>query len=232
MLRAHVLQHVPFEGPANVAAWLRARGAAISCTRLFAGEAPPEVDAFDWLVVMGGPMNVDEEARHPWLAGEKRLIERAIAEERRVLGICLGAQLIARALGAKVTRNRHAEIGWFPVERVSGAEQSAAGRALPARAEVFHWHGDTFALPDGARALARSAACEQQGFAYGERVLALQFHPEILREGVTALIEHAKADLVPGPFVQAPEAMLADDARFARMEPLLGRLLDAFAAGA
>ena len=136
-------------------------------------------ESFDWLLVMGGAMNADEEARYPWLAGEKRAIERAIAARKRVIGICLGSQLIARVLGAKVTRNRDTEIGWFPIERAEGAEASAVGRALPARAEVFHWHGDTFALPAGAVQLARSAACEQQGFVYDDRVLALQFHPEM-----------------------------------------------------
>jgi GMP synthase-like glutamine amidotransferase len=103
------------------------------------------------------------------------------------------------------------------------------GRALPARAEVFHWHGDTFELPEGALQLARSAACEQQGFAYGDRVLALQFHPEMTPETTLAFAEGGANELVPGPWVQTREAMLADASRFARLEALLALVLEAFA---
>jgi len=231
MLRAHVLQHAPFESPANLAVWLRVRGAAVATTRLWAGDPLPAPEAFDWLLVMGGAMNADEEARFPWLADEKRAIERAIAARKHVLGVCLGSQLIARVLGARVTRNRCPEIGWFPIERTPGAQASAVGRALPASAEVFHWHGDTFALPHGALQLARSAACEQQAFTYGDRVLALQFHPEMTPESTLSFAESGAAELVPGPWIQTREAMLADGARFARLEALLARLLEAFAEG-
>jgi GMP synthase-like glutamine amidotransferase len=228
MARVQILQHVPFEGPANLDPWLRARGASLATARLWLGEPPPAPEAFDALVVLGGPMNADDEARFPWLADEKRAIERAIAAGRRVLGVCLGAQLVARVLGAKVTRNREVEIGWFPVERSPGAEASPVGRALPARAEVFHWHGDTFGLPDGALRLASSAACDEQAFVWEERVLALQFHLETSREAARALVEHCGDELVPGRFVQPREEILAGDARFARLEALLGRVLDAF----
>jgi GMP synthase-like glutamine amidotransferase len=229
MLRVRFLLHVPFEGPANLEPWLRGRGAALATTRLWAGEAPPPAEAFDWLVVMGGPMNADDEGRFPWLADEKRAIERAIAAGRRVVGVCLGAQLVARVLGAKVTRNREREIGWFEIERSPGAEASAVGRALPARAEVFHWHGDTFDLPVGALQLASSVACEQQAFLYDGRVLALQFHLETTREAAGALALHCGDELVPGRFVQTREALLADGERFARLEALLDRVMGAFA---
>jgi GMP synthase-like glutamine amidotransferase len=231
MLRAHVLEHAPFEGPANLAVWLRARGAAISTTRIWAGDPLPAPETFDWLIVMGGAMNADEEARYPWLSDEKRTIERAIAARRHVLGICLGSQLIARVLGAKVTRNRFTEIGWFPIERAEGAQACAVGRALPARAEVFHWHGDTFELPQGAIQLARSAACEQQAFAYGDRVLGLQFHPEMTADAVRGFAESGAEELVPGPWIQSGETMLADASRYPRLESLLGHLLEAFAQG-
>jgi GMP synthase-like glutamine amidotransferase len=228
MARVQVLQHVPFEGPANLERWLRARGASLAVTRLWLGELPPPPEAFDRLLVLGGPMNADEEGRFPWLAGEKRAIERAIAARRRVLGVCLGAQLVARVLGAKVTRNREVEIGWLPIERAPGAEASAVGRALPASAEVFHWHGDTFSLPDGALRLASSAGCAEQAFVWEERVLALQFHLETNREAARALVEHCGEELVPGRFVQTREQILAADGRFERLETLLGRVLDAF----
>jgi GMP synthase-like glutamine amidotransferase len=177
-------------------------------------------------------MNADEESRYPWLADEKRAIERAIAARKPVIGICLGSQLIARALGAKVTRNRDTEIGWFPIERAESAAASAVGRALPARAEVFHWHGDTFDLPAGAVQLARSAATEQQGFVYDERVLALQFHPEMTPASVRGFAESGADELVPGRFIQSATEMLAGPQRFAALEALLERLLAAFAEAA
>jgi len=220
-VRVHALQHVPFEGLAALAPVLRAAGHEIATTRLYAGEALPAPEAFDWLVVLGGPMSANDEARFPWLAPEKRLIERCLASERAVLGICLGAQLLAAALGARVVRNPEREIGWFPIERVAGAEASRYGHALPKSALAFHWHGETFDLPAGAVHLARSAACEQQAFAWGERALGLQFHLETTAEAAAALIEHCDEDLTPGPYVQPPKAILGDPTRF----ETLGRTL-------
>src|SRR5262245_2172333 len=106
MLRAHVFQHAPFEDTANLGSWLQGRGASLSTSRMWLADVLPAPESFDWLIVMGGAMNADEEARYPWLAPEKRAIERAIAARKHVVGICLGSQLIARVLGAKVTRNR------------------------------------------------------------------------------------------------------------------------------
>jgi len=132
-MRIQCLQHVNFEGPASIETWARERGLSMEKTDLSAGAALPGCDDFDWLVVMGGPMNVYEESAYPWLAGEKRLIGDAIGRGRLVLGVCLGAQLIASVLGAAVYRNSHREIGWFPVNRGedagdSGRVQRAAGR--------------------------------------------------------------------------------------------------------
>src|SRR5262245_17290143 len=149
-MRVRVLQHVAFEGPAALAPALRAAGHDVAHTRLDLGEPLPALADFDWLVVMGGPMSVHDEREHAWLAPEKRLVRAAVEGGRRVLGVCLGAQLIAAALGAAVTRNREREIGWFPVARAPGAEASPFARALPSRFPAFHWHGETFALPPGA----------------------------------------------------------------------------------
>ena len=228
-MRVRTLQHVPFEGLAALEPALRAAGHEIATTRLFAGEPLPPVESFDWLVVLGGPMSVHDESVHGWLAPEKDLLRRAIEKERRVLGICLGAQLLAEVLGSSVRPNREREIGWFPVERVPGAEASPCGRALPSSALAFHWHGETFDLPRGALQIARSEACENQAFAWGDRVLALQFHLETTRAAAESLIEHCRDELVPGGrFVASPESMLADDARFERMRPVLARLLSVF----
>lgn len=229
-MRAHSLQHVPFEDLGGIRPLLLERGWTITSTALWEGAALPEPSAFDLLIVMGGPMGVHDEREHPWLVGEKRCIEHAIRAGRPVLGICLGAQIIADVLGARVGRNPHREIGWFPVERTADALRSRLGRAFPETFVAFHWHGDTFDLPSGALQIARSAACEQQSFVYEERVLGLQFHIETTREGAEALLAECKDDLVPGPYVQSADEILGRPERFehigsilrATIAPLLG----------
>ncbi len=226
-MRVHVFQHVPFEGPAEIGRWLERRGVTPTFTRLFAETALPPVETVDWLVVMGGPMSVNDEATLPWLGPEKAFIARAIQRGATVLGVCLGAQLIADVLGGKVTRNREREIGWFPVTHAAGAEKHPLGSCFPAQAEVFHWHGETFSLPAGAAHLLRSAACEHQAFAVGDRVLGLQFHLEMTAASARALVENAGDDLKPGPFVQDAAIMLAEPDRFGRANKILDRVLSA-----
>lgn len=197
-MRAVILQHVPFEGPGSIADWLAARGAEVCSVRLFAGDALPDPADFDLLIVLGGPMSVNDEWFHDWLADEKRLIAAAIAQDRAVLGICLGAQLIASALGARVGPNEHTEIGWFDIS----ALPAEGGFALPPRATVLHWHGETFALPDGAQLLASSEACRNQAFRIGERVIGLQFHLETTPDSLAELLEACGDEVVPERFVQ------------------------------
>lgn len=228
-MRVRVFQHVPFEGLGAIEPWLAARGASIETTRLFDGARIPPPQDYDWLVVMGGPMSVHDEAALPWLREEKRAVADAIGAGKTVLGVCLGAQLIASALGAPVVRGREREIGWHEIERVAAPSEHPLASALPPRAEVFHWHGETFALPPGAVHLARSEGCETQAFAIGPRVVGLQFHVETTPEGAAALVRHCPEDLAPGRFVQSQGAMLADAARFERAHAVLHRLLEALA---
>src|SRR5262245_3105949 len=226
-LRVHALLHVPFEGLGSIAAWLEGRRADLGATRLFdAGARLPHPDDLDWLIVMGGPMSVNDELIHPWLVSEKRLIAEAIAASKTVLGICLGAQLVASALGAKVARNPEREIGWFPVEPTWEASRSAFASIFASPAEVFHWHGETFELPAGATLLARSAACAHQAFSVGERVLGLQFHLETTAESARALVAHCPGDLAPAGWVQSEREILGDEARFARINRAMSAVLD------
>jgi GMP synthase-like glutamine amidotransferase len=226
-MRLHYLQHVPFEGLGTIGEWAAAHGHTVRASHLYAGDALPQPEELDWLVVMGGPMSVSDEAAYPWLTGEKRFIAEAIGAGKHVLGICLGAQLIAAALGARVYRNHQKEIGWFPVEVTPAGKQSAVGQALGTQAEVFHWHGDTFDIPAGAVHLARSAACAHQAFSLDDRVIGLQFHLETTPAAARALIDNCPADLAaPGAFVESSDAMLRDPERFARINALMARLLD------
>jgi len=228
-MRVQVFQHVPFEGLGAIEPWLLARGARIATTRFFANDPIPLPDTYDWLVVMGGPMSVNDETGLPWLRDEKRAVAAAIAADKTVLGVCLGAQLIASALGAKVRPNREREVGWFAVERAVAADAHALAAALPARAPVFHWHGETFELPPGAIHLARSEGCEAQAFALGPRVLGMQFHLDTTPAMIEALAAHCPDDLRPGRFVQSRVEMLCDATRFASAHALLAHWLDALA---
>jgi len=171
------------------------------------------MDAIDLLIVMGGPMSVNDGDRHPWLHDERRFIARMIRQGRAVLGVCLGAQLIASALGADVYPNRAREIGWFPIRRVHPAEEGPKGDGrlfrFPEESLVFHWHGETFDLPPGAVRLAESEACPNQAFQYGRRVIGLQFHLESTPGGVRALVESCGEDLDSPGFVQSSEQILS-----------------------
>jgi GMP synthase (glutamine-hydrolysing) len=226
-MRLHCIQHVPFEGPGLIADWARGGGHAMAGTRLYAGEALPDADAFDWLVVMGGPMSVHDGDRYPWLASEKALVRDAIADGKAVLGICLGAQIIAEALGGRVYRAERKEIGWWPVYRVAAATETLAFMCFPIAIHAFHWHGETFDLPDGAVLLASSDACRNQAFTYGERVIGLQFHLEITRHGMDDLIANCADDLTAGPFVQAADEMTRDARRLETAHMTMNTLLDA-----
>ncbi|HEY9248844.1 MAG TPA: type 1 glutamine amidotransferase [Rariglobus sp.] len=221
-MKIHWFQHVPFEGLGAIEGWLLARGHTLTCTRFFAGEAAPaKVDGFDWLIVMGGPMNIYQYRDHPWLRAEKRVIREAAAAGKRVLGVCLGAQLIADALGGKVYQNAEREIGWFPVTAVP--EGAASPLAFPPETMVFHWHGDTFSLPPGGVWLARSQACENQAFAVGSRVLGLQFHVEMTPADVARIAAECADELQSGAYVQPASEMIA---RSAGEGPGTARLLD------
>ena len=230
-MRLHYLQHVPFEGPAKIEEWAAKSGHTLTFTRLFANEKLPHSELFDMLVVMGGPMGANDDARFRWMRGEKLFIELAIQREKKVLGICLGAQLIAGVLGAKVYPNTQKEIGWYPIELNPPNVRHHSLSVLPQRATVFHWHGDTFDLPKGAIHLARSRACENQAFAVGNNVVGLQFHLEMGISHIESLLRHSVADITQGDFVMDPEEML--DLAASQAPPLnasLSRFLDSFAA--
>ena len=225
-MKLHYLQHVPFEGLGSIASWAKARRAQISRTRLFAGEALPSADEIDLLVVMGGPMGVYDERDYPWLIREKEFLKQAMDTDTHVLGICLGAQLIADVLGAKVYPNNHKEIGWFPIEGVRAANSSSIGKVLSNADKVFHWHGDTYDLPTGATHLAKSHACKNQAFSVGDKILALQFHLETTRNAARALVDNCGHEIVDAPYIQPAHEILTDQREFERLNILMAECLD------
>lgn len=226
-MRIQVLQHVPFEGPAGIADWAASRGHPLTVAHLYRGDPLPALDDFDRLVVMGGPMGIYDEQKHPWLAPEKALLGAAIGVGKTIVGICLGAQLLADCLGAPVVRNAHKEIGWLPIELTPEALADPVFGPLAPGLTVYHWHGDTFPLPPAAVHLARSAGCEHQAFLYQGRVLGLQFHLETTPGSLASLVSNCADEIVAGPYVQDAAIMLAaSPADFARINTALFGVLD------
>lgn len=219
-MRIHYLQHVPFEDLANIEAWAKKKGHDVTRTMLFQDEPLPALDNFDWLVIMGGPMNIYEHDKYPWLVREKEFISRAIAADKIVLGICLGAQLMADVLGGKVRRNEQKEIGWFPVRLTADAMRSPVFRVLPEEFVAFHWHGDTFDIPPGAIRTAESQACRNQAFVIGKAV-GLQFHLESSMDSIDHLILNCSDELKDGKYVQRPKELLSHLDRFPEIRILM-----------
>jgi GMP synthase (glutamine-hydrolysing) len=201
------------------------RGYQISSTKLYSEENFPGLEDFDWLIIMGGPMGVYDEDRFPWLKNEKRFISDVIEAGKVLLGVCLGAQLIASVLGAKVYKNRFREIGWFPITRSETAAETILGKVLPETLEVFHWHGDTFDIPQGATLLASSEACHNQGFVIENRIVGFQFHLETTMEAAKKLINKCSDELDGSRYVQSKEQMLSDTTKFAKINTVMESIL-------
>jgi len=220
-----ILQHVPHEGPGLIALLGAGRGISFSTVRLDRGEPLPPAKSLGGLVILGGPMGVYEADRHPHLAAEIELIRGCVAFRRPVLGVCLGAQLIASALGGRVYRGDGPEVGAGDVELTD------AGRADPVLGgggsliPVFHWHGDTFDIPENAVRFASSDACANQGFMMGNRIVGLQFHLETTPASARSLIRNCRDELDGSRFVQTEKEMLACGERFTLANELMGTLL-------
>ncbi len=225
-MRLHYIQHVPFEGLGYIENWAKKKGALISVTKIYENPDFPKTESFDFLVIMGGPMSVYEEEKYPWLVEEKKFIEKAIKENKPVLGICLGAQLIANVLGAKVYPGKYKEIGWFPVKLRGEAESAKVFSGFPKEFMAFHWHGDTFDIPKGALWVAESGACPHQAFVYNDRVVALQFHLEPVKENIENLIKNCSHELIKAPYIQSAEEMLNKDKYIEASNELMENLLE------
>ena len=168
-------------------------------------------------------MGVHDEAEFPWLGAEKSFIRACIDNDKTVLGICLGAQLIADVMGAQVRRNEQTEIGWFPVSAVGSHPLTEIFSQSPV---VLHWHGDTFAIPVGAEHLCRSRACENQAFLLGDKVLGLQFHLETTAQGLADLCADCNQNPGTGEWIQTAAEMARNPARFLSTKPLLASVLE------
>lgn len=226
-MRIHYLQHIELEHPGSILDWAKAKGHPLTCTRFYLDETLPAPGEFDLLVIMGGPMNIYEEDKYPWLAAEKELIRAAIEGGQGVLGICLGSQLIADVIGGKVTANPVPEIGWFPVYWDKEAAGDPLFAGFPRESVVFHWHYDTFSvLPPEAKVLARSEGCLHQAYVLGDRVAGFQFHLENTADLLQGYVEECGGELVKSEFVQTPEELLAHPEYAAQCNGWMALFLD------
>jgi GMP synthase-like glutamine amidotransferase len=222
-MKTHVLQHVSFEGIGSIEPWLKARQAHMTYTRYFNNDLLPNLGEIDLIIAMGGPMSVNDERQFPWLRAEKEFIRNAIKKDIPTIGICLGAQLIASALGAPIYQNAHKEIGWHSVASISSNEDTFS---FPKEFQAFHWHGETFDLPPGAKRLAKSIACENQAFQIGSRAVGLQFHLESTPESVQALINNCRDELVTAPYIQTEhELQSVQIATYEKINSIMAELL-------
>lgn len=224
-MKAHYFKHVPFEDLGSIRSWLTKAGYTITCTPFFESADLPALQEIDLLIVLGGPMSVNDEKIHTWLVSEKKFIRQMIMSGKPVLGICLGAQLIASAMGVKVHPNSMKEIGWFPIHGLSSTDSSAF--RFPQTIQAFHWHGETFDLPAGATHIAKSDGCENQAFQLGRSVIGLQFHLETTLQSAHDLITHCRDELIPAPFIQTEtEILSAGPAQYQSINRLMDEILD------
>jgi GMP synthase-like glutamine amidotransferase len=205
-MRAHYLQHVPFEGLGSIEKWLIDSGYDVTASRLYDTYTIPSEHKIDLLVILGGPMSVNDEEYFPWLRLEKQFIRKCLDAGVATLGICLGAQLIVSACGGAVYPHHRKEIGWYPIYSVKQSVEATF--TFPDIVEVFHWHGETFELPEQAVLLASSEACTHQVFQISRNVIGMQCHLETTPESARKIIENCRDDIQEAKFVQPAASML------------------------
>ena len=227
-MRVHYLQHVPFEGLGYIETALHDAGHQISATRFFeAGYRLPDIDKIDALIIMGGPMGVYDEHIYPWLLAEKAFIESCIQSGKKVLGICLGAQLTAVCLGGEVHRAPNIEIGWFPVTPTASSKVLTWFHELfQDEPVVFHWHGDQFSIPDGSIDLLSSPANINQAFYYNEKVIGLQFHLEVTEKSMQLMLEHGANELTDAEYIQSASTISSETSHIKGCNRVMQIILD------
>ena len=233
-LRVHYFQHIAGEGFGSCYDYLKAHQAKITATEFFALpvdlslelEALPNIDEVDLLIIMGGTMSVNDEANYPWLKLEKRWLRRYLSAGKPAIGLCLGGQLIANALGASVSRNQHQELGWMDVVRVSHVPENYF--QIQEKINIMQWHSETFEIPRGGVRLAQNNVCQNQMYQIGRNVLGFQFHPEMTPHALQLLIENEEDSAVfNGEYVQPiAELKKTIKSKFEQGNQLLNRAIE------
>jgi GMP synthase-like glutamine amidotransferase len=207
-LRIHYLQHVLFEKPGYIETWAISNHHFQSSTKLYENTEFPGLSEFDWLIIMGGPMGVYDEHQYSWLKKEKEFIKSSIKAGKTIIGICLGSQLLAEAMGARVFPNKKKEIGWFPVSITESGTDHHLIHGFPSSIDVLHWHGDTFNLPKNAVHLFQTDICTNQAFLYNNNILGLQFHLEATPDTLHDMLLNCRDELVTDDFIQSENEII------------------------
>lgn len=245
-LRIHALFHTDYADLSFIKQWANAHNHPITVSRSYDNDALPAPDSFDWLIVMGGPMSVHDEDQHPWLIAEKELITQTIDASKTVIGVCLGAQLIAHCLGANVKPSGVKEIGWLPMQLTEAGQAHPLLQDLPKQPfTVFHWHGEGFDCPQGASIIAETQDWSNQGFIYqtllhkqrGIWILAWQCHFEVTKESLPKMVSNGNKAIQSGlkdysKTVQTPDEILELGAKYIeenneRLAAMLNRIVAA-----
>jgi GMP synthase-like glutamine amidotransferase len=225
-LSIQTLTHVPFEGLGCIEEWISANNHSVSFTKLYEEYTLPAIDTFDWLIIMGGPMGVYDEAIHPWLTDEKAFIKQAIDAGKTIIGICLGSQLIAEILNARVYPNKQKEIGWYDLKMSTDGKDEPILTDFEETFPVFHWHGDTYDLPVGSIRLFSSEICLNQAFLYNKNVLGLQFHFEVTEESMAEMVKHGAQELIENDTIQSAHQILSQTDHIAANNQKMFKILD------
>lgn len=216
--------HAEFEKPGSIETWAKKSNHLLLQVNPFKGEMLPDIDAFDLLVVMGGPQSPLELDKAPYLRNEIELIKQAISKGKRILGVCLGAQLIGEALGAKTERSPNREVGMYPVQLLNSAKDDPVFSQFSDEFDVMHWHSDMPGMVEGMELLAQSEGCPRQVFRYGDKIYGFQCHFELTRELVKEMIRHCEDDLKPGKYVMTQEQLMEQD--YSSMNAKMDKVLD------
>lgn len=228
-MKFHVLQHVPFEDLADIGTYLEEKGHTYEYCKLYLDEPLPRAVDVQGLFIMGGPMNIYEDDKYPWLKLERDFIRRVIERGTPAVGICLGAQLLSDALGGIVQPNKDKEIGWFPVDLTQDGLESPLMEEIPEHFTAFHWHGDTFQLAPGADLLIYNKTTLHQAFSFTQndmKVLGLQFHLEYTTQSIEKMLNYCSDELVDGEFIMTADQIRDEMQNVENTHKLLFKLLD------
>jgi len=219
-----IVTHASFEKPGSIESWAKRHDYAVQEVKPYAGEKLPAINDYDMLIVMGGPQSPVEMHESPYLADEIEFVRQALRQNKRILGVCLGAQLIAEALGARTERSPNKEIGMYPVSLLMAAATDPVFGSFPASFDVMHWHSDMPGIADGMEILAKSEGCPRQVYRYGDKVYGFQCHFELTRELVDEMLKHCEGDLKVGKYVMTPDQLRSLD--YKQINAQMDKVLD------
>lgn len=223
-LNIHCLQHVSYEGLGSIEKWISKNNHNLTYTHFYKNETLPNLENIDFIIVMGGPMSIHDEEDFLWLKAEKEFVKSAIQQNKKVIGICMGAQLISHVLGGTVSINKDKEIGWFPIQVAD--QNIPILKNVPSVLNVFHWHGETFTIPENAVRLFESEGCKNQGFLLNNTVLGLQFHFEVTPETMTEMVLAGKEELIENKYVQSSDDILKQTQFIEQNNAIMADFLD------